>query len=119
MWSGDAPLYKLPGCRALRPLAGVTLAAAPTDVVTMELLATSDPLPPSPARSRGSSRACSTARREVSRPRRRQGGPDRHDRAGLELTVDAFHTGATSRPTLVGGYTEAAAAGARAPGTSS
>jgi hypothetical protein len=36
------------------------------------------------------------------------------DRADLELTVSAFHTGATSRPTLVGSYSERGGGGSGA-----
>lgn len=105
MWSGDAPLYKLPGCRALRPLASVTLAAAPSDAVTMEFMATSDPLPAAPAGASVPPAMLDSAREVAARIAGRE-GLTATDRASLELTVDAFNTGASSRPTLVGGYTE-------------
>lgn len=115
MWEGDEPLYKLPGCRALRPLAAVTMAAAPTDVVTLELLSTSDPLPPGPARPEVPSAMMDSAKALAARVAGREGLTPT-DRADLELTVSAMHTGATSWPTLVGSYTErggTAGAGAR------
>jgi hypothetical protein len=105
MWDGDQPLYKLPGCRALRPLAAATLAAAPSDVVTLELMGTSDPLPPVPSRPDVPAALTDSARELTARVAGREGlSPT--DRADLELTVTAFHTGATSQPTLVGAYSE-------------
>lgn len=105
MWDGDQPLYKLPGCRALRPLAAATLAAAPADVATLELMGTSDPLPPLPTRGSVPAALTDSARELTARVADRE-GLSASDRADLELTVTAFHTGATSRPTLVGSYSE-------------
>ena len=107
MWDGDQPLYKLPGCRALRPLAAATLAAAPPEVVTLELMGTSDPLPPIPARPAVPAALTDSARELTARVAGRE-GLSATDRADLELTVTAFHTGATSQPTLVGSYSERA-----------
>lgn len=105
MWEGDQPLYKLPGCRALRPLAAATVAAAPTDLVTLELIGTSDPMPPVPARSDMPFAVRDTARAVTARVAGREGLTPT-DRADLELTVSAIQTGATGRPTLVGSYSE-------------
>jgi hypothetical protein len=105
MWEGDEPLYKLPGCKALRPLAAATLASAPSDVVTLELLGTSDPLPLGTNHPEASAALLDSAREVTARVAGRE-GLTATDRADLELTVHAFHTGATSRPTLVGSYSE-------------
>jgi hypothetical protein len=105
MWEGDQPLYKLPGCRALRPLAAATLAAAPSDVVTLELLGTSDPLPLSASHPSAPAALLDSAREVTARVAGHE-GLTATDRADLELTVNAFYTGATSKPTLVGSYTE-------------
>jgi len=105
MWDGDEPLYKLPGCRALRPLAAATLAAAPSDIVTLELLGTSDPLPPGPSHPDVPAAMADSARELTARVAGRE-GLSATDRADLELTVTAFYTGATSKPTLVGAYSE-------------
>ena len=105
MWDGDQPLYKLPGCRALRPLAAATLAAAPTDVVTLELLGTSDPLPAPPAHPDVASAMLDSAREVMGRVAGRE-GLTASERADLEQTVTAFYTGATTQPTLVGSYSE-------------
>lgn len=105
MWDGDQPLYKLPGCHALRPLAAATVAAAPSDAVTLEMMSTSDPLPPLPPRPELPTAFADSARELTARVAGRE-GLSAADRADLELTVTAFHTGATSRPTLVGSYSE-------------
>jgi hypothetical protein len=105
MWDGDAPLYKLPGCRALRPLAAATLGAVPADVLTLELLGTSDPLPPGPQHPDVSPAMADSARELTARVAGRE-GLTATDRADLELTVSAFNTGASSQPTLVGAYSE-------------
>ena len=105
MWDGDQPLYKLPGCRALRPLAAATLAAAPSDLGTLELLGTSDPLPLGAAHADAPAALLDSAREVTARVAGRE-GLTATDRADLELTVSAFHTGATSKPTLVGSYSE-------------
>jgi len=105
MWEGDEPLYKLPGCRALRPLAAATLAAVPSDAVTLELLGTSDPLPLGAGHPAAPAALLDSAREVTARIAGRE-GLTATDRADLELTVSAFHTGASSRPTLVGSYSE-------------
>jgi hypothetical protein len=104
MWDGDAPLYKLPGCHALRPLAAATLAA-PADALTLELLGTSDPLPPGPPHPDVPPAMADSARELTARVAGRE-GLTATDRADLELTVSAFNTGASSQPTLVGAYSE-------------
>jgi hypothetical protein len=104
MWEGRDPLYTLPGCRALRPLAAMTLPSAP-DVASLEMLGTSDPLPAPPARLPASPADLDSARAVATRVAKR-GGFSAGGLEDLELTVQAFHAGATSRPTLVASYTE-------------
>jgi hypothetical protein len=110
MWDGSEPLYKLPGCRALRPLAAVTLASAPTSMVTLELLGTSDPLPGDPSR-RAVTSADEDSARALAVRAAPSGGISAGDRADLELFVRAIQTGATSKPTLVASYMERGAGG--------
>jgi hypothetical protein len=105
MWEGDDPLYALPGCHALRPLAAAVLADASADAVTLELLGTSDPLPAGPSRPEVPEALADSARAITARVAGRK-GLTATDRADLELTVSAIHTGATSKPTLVGSYSE-------------
>jgi hypothetical protein len=105
MWEGNEPLYKLPGCRALRPLAAAVLANAPEGLVTMELLATSDPLPAGAARLHATPANLDSARAVSARVAQREGF-SASERAQLELMVNAIQTGASSMPTLVGSYME-------------
>jgi hypothetical protein len=105
MWDGTEPLYKLPGCRALRPLAAVTLASAPASMVTLELLGTSDPLPVDPAR-RAVTAADEDSARALAVRAAPSGGITARDLSDLDLVVRAIQTGATSKPTLVATYME-------------
>lgn len=104
MWDGRDPLYTLPGCRSLRPLAAVTLPSAP-DVASLELLGTSDPLPSGAPHTPASPADLDSARAVAARVAHRGGfaGGGLED---LELAVQAFHTGATGRPTLAAAYIE-------------
>jgi hypothetical protein len=101
MWEGDEPLYKLPGCRALRPLAAATLAAAPADLLTLAPAPSHPAVPP----------ALTDSAREVTARVAGREGLTATDRADLELTVRVIQTGATSQPTLVGSYSERAGGG--------
>jgi hypothetical protein len=115
MWEGNEPLYRLPGCRALRPLAAASFANAPDGLVTLELLATSDPLPSAGPRPHATAADLDSARAVVGRIAQRE-GLTAATRGELELTVSAIRTGVSSMPTLIGSYTErggGTAAGAR------
>ena len=107
MWDGSEPLYKLPGCRALRPLAAVTVANAPQSQ-SLELLVTSDPLPGHPLRPPIDSVDVDSARAVAARAAP-AAGLSSGDVADLELNARAIRTGATSRPTLVAAYMERSA----------
>jgi hypothetical protein len=115
MWSDAEPLYKLPGCRSLRPLAAVTMAPDPDPAAppTLELLASSAPLaqvkrPPATDADLDSTRAF--AARAAQRA-----GLTRSTRDELELVVQAIQTGATDKPTLVASYTEKGSGGGQHP----
>jgi hypothetical protein len=113
MWEGNRePLYKLPGCRAVRPLAAAKLSAAPSGAFMLELLAMSDPLPAAPERPATTRADVDTARALAERTAQRE-GLTKSARAELDLVASAFHTGATGRPTLVASYVEQGAASAR------
>jgi hypothetical protein len=105
MWEGNAPLYKLPGCRALRPLAAATLATAPPGSSTLELLGTSDTLLAAPARPTVTPAEMDTARAVAARMGQRA-GLTATARAELDLTVNAIQTGVSGQPTLVATYME-------------
>jgi hypothetical protein len=105
MWSEKEPLYKLPGCRQLHPLAAVSLDSLSGRAPVVELLATSAPLPlPAPRRAT-TDEALDSARVLTARTAQRE-GIDRAERGDLDMTVQAIHTGVTSSPTLIGSYME-------------
>jgi hypothetical protein len=104
MWSEKDPLYKLPACRQLHPLAAVSLDSLSGTSPLVELLATSAPLPLSAPRAATSPANLDSARVLTARTAQRQ-GIDRLQRGDLDMTVQAIQTGATANPTLVGSYT--------------
>lgn len=116
MWDGSAPLYKLPHCRALRPLAAASLDApdAPTGPVILELLATSDPLAVPPLHRPVSDAEGDSARALADRVGQRE-GLSPHARGELELVSTAIRTGATDHPTLVASYSERGLGALRRP----
>lgn len=105
MWSESEPLYKLPGCRSLKPLgaANITLNDPP---LSLEYLATSDSLKlPADTPPVASPTDLDSARAVASRAAQREGFT-KADRAELDINVQAIATGATSRPTLIASYSE-------------
>lgn len=105
MWSGSEPLYKLPGCRALRPLAAAELPSAPDGVTSLEMLSTSDPLPPL-AKYPAPTKADLDSARAVAARVGERGGLMGGARAELEMNVGAMYTGVSAKPTLVASYME-------------
>lgn len=112
MWSDEGELYALPGCRSLRPLGAATLADA-SPAATLELLATSAPLPSPGPRPAVAPADLDSARAFAERAAQR-GGLTRSARDELELVTRAIQTGATDRPTLVIAYVEKGGGGAGA-----
>lgn len=104
MWTDAEPLYKLPGCRSLRPLGAVTLAPDAAAQPTIELLASSAPLPQA-AHPASTPADLDSARAFAGRAAQRA-GLTKSSRDELELLVQAIPTGATDRPTLVASYSE-------------
>jgi hypothetical protein len=106
MWAGgEAPLYKLPGCQALRPLAAVTIDTTVNAAVSLELLATSEPLPTLPTRPAPTAADLDSARALAVRVAMHE-GLTTSARSELDEVVQAIQTGATARPTLVGSFIE-------------
>ncbi|MFL5605273.1 MAG: hypothetical protein ACJ8AD_02385 [Gemmatimonadaceae bacterium] len=110
MWEGNDPLYKLPGCKALRPLAAATLADGPTSA-SIELLGTSDPLPATSSQS-PIEKADEDSARAVATRAGPLGGLTAGDQTDLDLSVRAIRTGATAKPTLVAAFMERGGGGA-------
>jgi hypothetical protein len=105
MWEGSTPLYKLPRCQSLKPLAAMTPRPAETREVMLERIASSDPLAPAPAREPIPKSAFDTAAALAVRVAQREGLTKR-SRAELDLAVNAIATGATAMPTLVASFME-------------
>ena len=105
MWLGNDALYKLPGCRALRPLAAVTLSGTPISAVMLELLATSAPLPAAPVRPAPTKADSDSAAALATRVGQREGLTNAA-RSELDEVLSVLPTGATTHPTLIGSYME-------------
>ena len=105
MWEGRDALYKLPNCKALRPLAAVTVDSTVSSAVMLELIATSDPVAPAPPRPPITEADADSARALASRVAQHEGLTN-SARGELNLIVNAVQTGATLHPTLVGMYLE-------------
>lgn len=105
MWEASGPLYKLPRCFAVKPLAAMVPRPSESSEVMLERIATSDRLAPPPDRGPIPRSALDTARAIATRVSQRE-GITRNARAGLDLAVFAVHTGATRAPTLIASYME-------------
>jgi hypothetical protein len=113
MWSDAEPLYKLPGCHALRPLAAVSLKADPALPPTLEFLATSTAM--AQATRTVPTQADQDSARAFAGRAAQRAGLTRSGRDELELVTQAIHTGATDRPTLVIAYNEKGSGGGAHP----
>ncbi|CAN5510642.1 hypothetical protein BH09GEM1_BH09GEM1_16570 [soil metagenome] len=105
MWEGKDALYKLPGCRALRPMAAVTLTGRPLNAVMLELLATSDSLTssrPAQAITKADDDSASASLVRIGQ----HVGLTTSARSELDVQSRALITGATAHPTLFGSYME-------------
>ncbi|PYP81130.1 MAG: hypothetical protein DMD35_02400 [Gemmatimonadetes bacterium] len=105
MWDATGPLYKLPRCRSVKPLAALVPRKFESSDVMLERIATSEPLAPAPDRGPVPRSAIDTARAIALKVSQHE-GITRNARAGLDLAVFAIHTGATRAPTLVASYIE-------------
>jgi hypothetical protein len=105
MWDASGPLYKLPGCHSVKPLAALVPRPSESDEVMLERIASSEPLAPAPDRGPVSPGALDTARAIALAVSQRE-GITRNARAGLDLAVFAIHAGATRAPTLIASYME-------------
>ena len=105
MWDASGPLYKLPGCHSVKPLAALVPRRSESSEVMLERIATSEPLAPAPDRGPVSPRALDTARAIALKVSQHE-GITRNARARLDLAVFATHTGATRAPTLIASYME-------------
>jgi len=105
MWDATGPLYKLPRCRSVKPLAALVPRESESSEVMLERIATSDPIAPAPDRGPIPRSAIETARAIALKVSQHE-GITRNARAKLDLAVYAVHTGATRAPTLIASYME-------------
>ena len=105
MWDAAGPLYKLPRCSTPKPLAALAPRTSESSEVMLERIATSEPLVLPVGRAPARPSAIDSARAVAFRVSQRE-GITRNARAGLDLAVNAIHTGATAWPTLVASYLE-------------
>jgi hypothetical protein len=105
MWNESGPLYTLPRCHSLKPLAAVSPRPSEAQDVMLERIATSEPLAAPGMRPPISPSALDTARAIANRVAQQQ-GLTKNARAELDLAVFAIATGATNAPTLVASYME-------------
>jgi hypothetical protein len=117
MWSrSDAPLYSLPGCRNLIPMAAVSLASTVRAGITVEFLATSAPLPPSHGGTDMAPTAAATLARDIGGRVADAAHIPRPRLDSLDFHAVAINTGATHDPTLVISYVDPNAEEAAAHG---
>jgi hypothetical protein len=117
MWSKpDVPIYSLPNCQSLLPLAAVSLDSKVKAGITVEFLATSAALNPASAGSPLAPSAAASLAREVGS----RAALSAHIPAGrldsLDFHALAITTGATASPTLVVSYVDPNAEEAAAHG---
>jgi hypothetical protein len=105
MWDATGPLYKLPGCHSVKPLAAVEPREDGSEEVMLERIATSERLAPPGERPGVPRRALDSARAVAHRVAQRE-GLTHNARAELDLAVAAIATGATRAPTLVASFME-------------
>ena len=104
MWTEGSPLYRLPGCRAPRPMAAVKLDSISDEMNSLDLIATSDAVPAAdrPALTQAdqdSARAFAerVAKRAALLPAAR---------AEMDLSVMAMYTGTSGMATLMASFLE-------------
>ena len=105
MWDEKDALYKLPGCKALRPMAAVTLSGKPVNALSLELLATSDSLTstrPAMVITKADRDSADAVLVRIGQHE----GLTTTARAELDVQSQALATGVTSHPTLIGSYME-------------
>lgn len=102
MWSKpDAPLYTLPNCQSLIPLAAVSLASKAQVGITVEFLATSAALKQPPAAAALTPSAVASLSREIGFRVAESAHIPRSRLDSLDFHAEALTTGATPNPTLV------------------
>ncbi len=117
MWSRpEAPVYTLPSCQNLVPMAAVTLESKVRAGITVEFLATSADLIPAAPGSPMDQRAATTLARDIGGRVADEARIPRRRLDSLDFHAMAVNTGATHDPTLVVSYVDPNAEEAAAHG---
>jgi hypothetical protein len=107
MWSKpDAPIYTLPNCQSLIPLAAVSIASRTQAGITVEFLATSAALTQPPAAAALTPSAVASLAREIGVRVAESAHIPRARLDSLDFHAQAMTTGATPNPTLVVSYVD-------------
>jgi hypothetical protein len=107
MWSkADAPLYTLPNCQSLMPLAAVSVASKAQIGITVEFLATSAALTAPPAAAPLTPSAVASLSREIGFRVAESAHIPKSRLDSLDFHAEALTTGATPNPTLVVSYVD-------------
>ena len=112
MWEkADAPLYSLPGCRLLKPLAAVTLSGAPTEGYTVEYLASTAELKSRTGRVAMQKDVAARTARALGYAVGKPAGLADVTLDSLDFYATAIATGASEEPTLVASFIDPGAQG--------
>ncbi|HVE78570.1 MAG TPA: hypothetical protein VNA89_06905 [Gemmatimonadaceae bacterium] len=108
MWEvADRPLYSLPSCQLLTPLAAVAVSGARSQSFTVELFAATADLGAN--RPGGDSPAARAAARAVATAAAAEAGIDAATVSALSFAAVGASTGATAEPTVVGSFIDPSA----------
>ena len=105
MWEKESePLYSLPSCRLLTPLAALTLGDGMKAGYTVEYLASTATLGRKPSGTTMPADVATRAAREVAYGVGDRGGITQSTLDSLDFRAVAIHTGASAEPTLVASF---------------
>ena len=120
MWEKpEAPLYSLPGCKLLKPLAAVTLSGAPTDGYTVEYLASTAALKSRDAKAAMPKELAARTARALGYAVGKPAGLENATLDSLDFYATAIATGATAEPTLIASFIDPGAQGDSTSGAQS
>lgn len=101
MWEKQSPIYSLPSCRNLTPLAAVKLEGPIKSGFTVELFASTSPLATAPKGQAMADELASKEGRIIGHAVGEKAGLEGSALDSLDFNVRAINTGATAEPTLV------------------
>lgn len=118
MWEKEGePLYSLPSCRLLTPLAALALGDGMKARYTVEYLASTATLGRKPSGATMPADVATRAAREVAYGVGDRGGITQSTLDSLDFRAVAIHTGASAEPTLVASFIDPSASEGTSEGT--